>query len=206
LTYTVRAKTYEGGAWRECVLYIKADDGLMPTGGSELAYSTQWNTPNTGPYQNSNCYTYALGFYTNQFGGADPGYFSGMGAWPNSEMNEANWKTRVEADMMYMFNTSNISSVWKPISEFEIPGNYGYRVAGYIHNDQSDNFKAYHFYRQDTYGYWSHKLPNNPSMNVDGSGNAISDPEDCDRTVATTYYETWAQSTNYYYAFYSVVW
>jgi len=211
LTYTIRAKTYESGAWRECVLYIKADDNLMPTGGSEMAYSDMWNYPNTPQYENSNCYNYALGFFTNQPGGVSPGGFANMGDWTYTDINPTQWTKRVEADMKVMFNNSNISQYWKLISNTDIPGYNGYRVAGYIHNGYgNDNFYAFHFYRQDAYGNWSHKLPHAPSMNGEYSNTniKISNPALSGKLVGTVTYETPTEPTNYnyFFAFYNLTW
>ena len=39
----------------------------------------------------------------------------------------------------------------------------------------------YHWYRQDNNGCWSHKPGQTPVVNVDNSGQPISDPSQCDR-------------------------
>ena len=56
----------------------------------------------------------------------------------------------------------------------------------------------YHWYRQDTAGCWSHKPGQTPARNVDNSGAAIADPQQCDRgpyTVFCTYMVTNASVT-----------
>lgn len=45
----------------------------------------------------------------------------------------------------------------------------------------------YHWYRLDDNAYWSHKRGSAPAKNVDESGNAIADPEVCDRDGYTDF-------------------
>ena len=40
---------------------------------------------------------------------------------------------------------------------------------------------AFHWYRRDCNGFWSHKVGNSPARNVDESGQTIVDPQACDR-------------------------
>tara|TARA_B100000902_G_C26905664_1_gene714337 strand:+ start:54 stop:596 length:543 start_codon:yes stop_codon:yes gene_type:complete len=60
----------------------------------------------------------------------------------------------------------------------EIPCDH-YKIALVL--DKKGENKDYHFYRQDSDGYWSHKTGDNNVTNVDASGNKISNPELCDR-------------------------
>ena len=39
----------------------------------------------------------------------------------------------------------------------------------------------FHFYRQDSNGYWSHKQGNGEVINVDGINERITDPKECIR-------------------------
>ncbi len=45
----------------------------------------------------------------------------------------------------------------------------------------------YHWYRQDKGGCWSHKPGGTPARNVDNAGNAISDPQFCNRGPYTNF-------------------
>jgi hypothetical protein len=46
---------------------------------------------------------------------------------------------------------------------------------------------AYHWYRRDLDGHWSHKMPGMPATNLDNSGNIISDVEMADRGAFTDF-------------------
>lgn len=47
-----------------------------------------------------------------------------------------------------------------------------------IYLSRTEQSGAYHMYRQDDDGHWSHKYPNEKPTNRDSSGELISDPED----------------------------
>lgn len=52
--------------------------------------------------------------------------------------------------------------------------------------------RDYHWYRQDSSGTWSHKIPGYAPMNVDSSNNLIYDPETCDRGAYSEFVDFFA--------------
>ena len=200
LTYQVLARTYNGG-WRECVLNIKSADTLMPTGGGEMSYAPSvWNNPTYAMY--SNCYTYALSFFTNKVGGARPGDFSVNPVFPSWQTNNA-YKdqqiARMNGDAKVMFNAFDISPYWCTFANYFTPSKNGYRVAMYVHPGRD-----FHFYRQDYGGYWSHRRAQLDIENLDNSNQSITDPEYANRDYGLFNYTDFCGI--YYYAFDKVSW
>ena len=67
----------------------------------------------------------------------------------------------------------------------EAPGSNEYKIALVIASND------YHWYRQDSSGYWSHKPGLTDITNKDASGNLITDPRTCDRDYSYADYSTW---------------
>jgi hypothetical protein len=72
----------------------------------------------------------------------------------------------------------------------------GYYAACLLIATQNDMYD-YHFARQDSNGFWSHKPGSNMVENVDASGNLITDPERAD-----WFYDPQNQGVGYNYTFY----
>lgn len=122
----------------------------------------KWNNdPNIR--QNNNCYNYANDIITNTF--AQPG--RGSGAVFTSFMCD---------DVGAAAQRDGLAPTSKPASTPAV-GHYVALVIRPVPAAQPD----YHWYRLDDNGFWSHKHGSAPCQNVDESGNAISDPETCDR-------------------------
>lgn len=157
--------------------------GLMPTGGGEYSYNpTYWND-DANVYR-SNCYGYALNLIatntSDPYAGwlFQPGYKAGK---EYTELTEDAIIDAVEADMEVFGRTIRSSSY------SEKPGENEYKIALVIAPDDDD----YHWYRQDSSGYWSHKPGLTDITNKDASGNLITDPKTCDRNYSYADYSTW---------------
>jgi len=57
----------------------------------------------------------------------------------------------------------------------------------------------YHWYRQDSNGFWSHKPGHDLATNVDASGNPITNPETANRDYSSTSGVNYSQFCGYYY-------
>jgi hypothetical protein len=124
-----------------------------------------WNVPNIQPY--NNCYNYANNNATNTF--AQPGRATGHQA---TTMACSNVTPAAQSDGLR--TEPNFSG---PLSAGQ-----GWYVALVVwpNND-------YHWYRQDNVGCWSHKPGSTAVRNVDNSGNAITDPQTCNRGPYTNF-------------------
>ena len=154
---------------------------LMPTGGGEYSYNpTYWN--DEANVYRSNCYGYALNLIatntSDPYAGwlLQPGYKAGeeYTSFTKTAIIDA-----VEADME-VFGRTIRSSTYS-----EAPGSNEYKIALVIASND------YHWYRQDSSGYWSHKPGLTDITNKDASGNLITDPRTCDRDYSYADYSTW---------------
>ena len=154
---------------------------LMPTGGGEYSYNpTYWN--DEANVYRSNCYGYALNLIatntSDPYAGwlFQPGYKAGeeYTSFTKTAIIDA-----VEADME-VFGRTIRSSTYS-----EAPGSNEYKIALVIASND------YHWYRQDSSGYWSHKPGLTDITNKDASGNLITDPRTCDRDYSYADYSTW---------------
>ncbi|MEA2882771.1 MAG: hypothetical protein QOH32_2027 [Bradyrhizobium sp.] len=124
-----------------------------------------WNVPNRQPY--NNCYNYANDQMTNTF--AQPGRATGHQA---TVMACNNVTPAAQSDGL------------KVVPNFNAPlaRGQGWYVALVVwpNND-------YHWYRQDNVGCWSHKPGQTAVRNVDNAGNAITNPQTCNRGPYTNF-------------------
>ena len=125
----------------------------------------KWNIPSVQPF--NNCYNYANDVITNTF--AQPGRAHGT---PITALACPNAQASAVADLLTpAFNFTNPLSVGQ-----------GWYVALVVWPGVD-----YHWYRQDIGGCWSHKPGQTAARNTDNSGNAISDPQTCDRGPYTNF-------------------
>ncbi|WDV44354.1 hypothetical protein PV797_12540 [Clostridiaceae bacterium M8S5] len=138
-------------------------DSLLPTGGSEWDYNPSiWN--NKAGF--NNCYQYAVlkSCCREEFYPLQPGDISGD---PLTILSKSAIIIAVKKDL-----EGDIYETTK----YAIPTN-GYRKVALVIAPDRD----YHWYEQNSDGYWSHKPGIAEVTNLDDSGNVISDPETCDR-------------------------
>lgn len=142
---------------------------LLPTGGSEWDYNPSiWN--NKAGY--NNCYQYAVlkSCAKEEFYPLQPGDISG---YPLTIISKENIVFCVKKDFGDDFYET---------TKYAIPENGFRKVALVIEPDRD-----YHWYEQNSDGYWSHKPGIAEVTNLDESNKLISDPENCDRGQYTVF-------------------
>ena len=161
--------------------YKNSDDNLhfkkdfSPLSGSEQEYDPiKWNQDYE--IRNAhNCYSYSLGKIVKKLKSkAQPGYASGFNHI-SSDFNCQSFKARLKKDAPGSY-----------IEKFDnkcLPGFYKIFLALDIGND-------YHWWRQDSNQYWSHKPGSTDVVNVDASGNLIKNPLLSDRKFKRRNYAT----------------
>lgn len=154
---------------------------LLPLSGYELDYDTSiWSG---SPSNYNNCYAYAL---NNQvYPGTNniwlmqqPGeyYGSQITSIDADEIIEAVKNDFIKYNQDYGLNVSFITGPNNSSldANFICPAGT-YKVALVLSSYD------YHWYRQDSDGYWSHKRGNTPITRLDNSGNLIVDPRTANR-------------------------
>lgn len=137
---------------------------ILPRSGAEPEYEPQpWNDPRY--VEENNCYAYLLNDLQERPKKPQPGAFAGN-TTKDSYTSCTHTIKRVQEDN---------PKVYKSGANHKCrPGYYkGYLVL--------DPGKDYHFYRQDSNGFWSHKPGRNPATNLDASSNVIIDPRKSNR-------------------------
>ena len=133
-----------------------------PLSGSELEYNPDlWNKDST-IRESHNCYSYALGKIIKKLRSkAQPGYASGYNYIKNTDYDCTKFRDRLKKDSpgsyLELFN--------KPC----LPGFYKIFLALDPTND-------YHWWKQDSNGFWSHKPGSTEVTNLDASGKKIINP------------------------------
>jgi len=118
----------------------------------------------------NNCYNYANNKRTDSF--AQPGRSSGqMYSWPLTSSSQS--------DLYYSTNRDQLnlttSTATAPNGQTKIALFFGQIWDG------TQYVWDFHLYRKDSNGYWSHKPGQGNATNLDASGNAITNPEACNR-------------------------
>ncbi len=143
---------------------------IGPLSGSEPKYEpSRWNDNERVKY-NHNCYAYVLNkIASKREGKPQPGYFSNF-----PPLRTADYKCEV----FYQRLKKDIPVLYKV--DFNTPCRKGFHK-GFIAIDPKKEDQDYHFYRQDSNGYWSHKPGRNEATNLDASGKKIINPVNADR-------------------------
>lgn len=148
-----------------------------------------WNNLDKNTRDYTNCYSYAFDrMEVNADKKLQPGELS-TGKFNSYDCNEILNKLRSD------YNTLNIIQVPK---NYKPPCNH-YKIALVI--DDLGGEQDYHFYRQDSDGYWSHKPGKEDVRRVDASGNLIIDPETADRNYDKNDDNNNNETDNNYYKF-----
>lgn len=126
-----------------------------------------WN--DGGPIQqSSNCMTYAFQESNEDGQKLQPGQASGLEPLAENQYSCKEFTQRLKLDRPYLQD-----------SDVHTPCNCNdYKVGLLLDNVGPD--KDYHFVRQDTNGFWSHKPGEEPATNLDAAGNVIQNPETAD--------------------------
>lgn len=143
------------------------DAGFSPLSGYEPKYNPKrWNEEKTK--YNHNCFAYVLNALASKRSGKpQPGYYSG--SYNDGNYNCASFYKRLKRDMPAMYITK--------FADQCAPGFY----KGFIALATKEGDEDYHFYRQDSSGYWSHKPGRSEATDVDASGNKIKNPATANR-------------------------
>jgi hypothetical protein len=134
----------------------------LPLSGSELDYDPDlWNL-NNHIKTTHNCYTYALGKIVPKLSSkAQPGYSSGFNHISNNEFNCKTFKKRLKKDAPGSYLEKYDNSC--------LPGFYKIFLALDPGND-------YHWWRQDSNTFWSHKPGATNVTNLDANNEKIINP------------------------------
>lgn len=142
---------------------------LLPIGGSEWDYNPDlWN--NRAGF--NNCYQYAVlkSCAIEEFYPLQPGDVSGFPL------------TIISKETIIFSVKKDLGDDFFETTKYAIPKD-GFRKVALVINPDRD----YHWYEQNSNGYWSHKPGIAEVTNLDESGNLISDPETCDRGDYTVF-------------------
>ena len=142
---------------------LKFNEEFSPLSGSELEYNPKiWND-NPNIKSTHNCYTYALGKIRSGLDSkAQPGYASGFNHIDDyKDYNCKSFRKRLKKD--------SPGSYLEKFDNACLPGFYKIFLALDPQND-------YHWYRQDSDSYWSHKPGASDVINTDASGEKINNP------------------------------
>lgn len=158
---------------------------LLPTGGSEYDYDPDlWEASTC----HVNCYAYAVLKACAVTAGVklQPGQVSGE---VYTSLTTSNIVAAVQRDK------GGSSKFYKTTATAVPPS--GFRKVALVIAPGLD----YHWYEQNSDGYWSHKQGLAPITNVDASGNLIANPQDANRSYTyvftNTAGNTYKQTINY---------
>ncbi|WP_367567348.1 hypothetical protein [Lacrimispora sp.] len=150
---------------------------LLPLSGGEAAYDpSYWN--HSSRIKKANCYAYAMDVICATDMKLQPGELAGS-TW--TALTASNIINAAKKDGPYLGNgrtlvTTNANST---------STNKSYKVALVLGSND------YHWYVQNSDGYWSHKPGQTNATDVDASGNYITDPKTCNRAYSYENYSTW---------------
>jgi hypothetical protein len=134
--------------------------------GSEPKYEpTKWNLKDN-IRDTHNCYAYVINkISASRDNKPQPGYFSGYGGITNSDYDCATFYQRMKKDIpgLYLINYK------KKCQE-------GFHKGFIAIAPPTEGDTDYHFYRQDSNGYWSHKPGRTEATDLDSVGKKIINP------------------------------
>lgn len=149
---------------------------LLPLSGGETGYGPNyWNSAEN--IKRANCYAYAMDVICATETKLQPG---ATGGHQYKELSFTSFMTAMKLDGPYLGNGRAFSSGTETGS---LPSSKAYKVA--LAFDTTGTIQDYHFYTQNSNGYWSHKRGDNKATNLDASGNYITNPRTCDRNYGT---------------------
>ena len=153
---------------------------FSPLSGSEPKYEPEkWNN-NPNIKDTHNCYSYAINqIVSNRKGKPQPGYFAHFKSISNNEYKDCkSFFKRLKKDSPSIYLTTFDKKCRKGFSKaFIVLANKTYDT-------------DYHFYRQDSNGYWSHKPGRTDVVNTDADNKLIKNPEKANRNYKHHNYAT----------------
>jgi len=140
---------------------FESNNDFSPLSGSESDYDPDlWNKNNVKLYHN--CYSYALGkIVPGLRSKAQPGYASGYNHINNDNFDCKSFRERLKKD--------SPGSYLEKFDKSCVPGFYKIFLALDPKND-------YHWWKQNSNSYWSHKPGSSEVTNLDASGKEIKNP------------------------------
>ena len=155
------------------------DDKLSPMSGSEPKYNpSKWND-NFNIKNSHNCYAYVLNRYAHKMKNKpQPGYYSNYPSLKFSDYNCQSFYLRLKKDIPSLYLISFNKKCKKGFYK------------GFIAIDTKDEDQDYHFYRQDSNGYWSHKPGRENVINYDSDKQPIKNPMKANRKYTNFNYST----------------
>lgn len=152
----------------------------MPLSGYELDYQPdEWNSPIY--VDKANCYCYAVnGYPWHPYNKWDE-CVGRNGGRATIAQDPFSLREALLSDFANRFGVRQcsspiISNYIKEIGRFDVAPDGMYKIACFYYGGE------YHFYRQNSDGFWSHKNYHDPVSNLDFSGNTIIDPLLSDRS------------------------
>lgn len=138
---------------------------MSPLSGSEPKYEPgKWND-NENVKFNHNCYAYVLDTIVHKRSGKpQPGYFTNFPPLKETDYQCNEFYKRLKKDIPSMYLIS-----------FDNKCKKGF-YKGFIALDDKKEDTDYHFYRQDSSGYWSHKPGRQEAVNYDADKKKIVNP------------------------------
>jgi len=154
---------------------LQFTSSISPLSGSELEYDPDLWNKDTEIKESHNCYSYALGKIIKTLKSkAQPGYASGFNHIEDDEYKCSYFRERLKKDSpgSYLEKFDNACE----------PGFYKIFLA-------LDEGNDYHWWRQGTDEYWSHKPGSTEVVNVDADGNKINNPLLANRNYGSLNYD-----------------
>jgi hypothetical protein len=155
------------------------NDELSPISGYEPNYEPKrWNN-NQKIKDTHNCYSYALNaLVASRINKPQPGYSSKYPHISNGNYTCNPFIKRLRKDIPSLYDSTFRGKCKK--------GFYKIYMAVTENSPDTD----YHFYRQDSNGYWSHKPGRTDITNIDASNNKIINPDKANRTYPHYNYDS----------------
>ena len=152
---------------------------FSPLSGSEPKYiPNKWNY-NPHIKNSHNCYAYVLNRYSHKMKNkAQPGYFSNFSSLKQYDYNCQSFYIRLKKDIPSLYLISFNKKCKKGFYK------------GFIAIDDKEEDQDYHFYRQDSNGYWSHKPGRQDVIDYDSDKQPIKNPVKSNRKYTNFNYST----------------
>lgn len=159
--------------------------------GYEHDYDPQYWTPLTNLTNLANCYAYALNTYDGPGYRPVPG--TARGHYYSLSYIRAHTPEILAEDAPF-YSGKVIQYTTQYTTQNATPGTRQYKIAYVFANDRYGNPDAgdFHFYRQDSNDYWSHKCGLTAISQLDSTGYVISNPMTCGRNYGVDFnYSIW---------------
>lgn len=177
---------YSNSSDRPYVVFTYLSQGdFLPLSGYELDYEPSlWDG---AVESNCNCYAYAINNQLFEPTDNYPYYKQQPGEYYNEHVSEEDeiyfsyLPLGAEMDFEKYNEINGTSLVFLPVEQYEVCPAGTYKVALVLSSGD------FHWYRQDSDGYWSHKQGLTPVKRTDNSGELIKDPMYADRGAYTTF-------------------